>query len=202
MMGKKKDGLSRLRFACECVSARGGYSDPWAAVAQHKLLPDGTKEDILNLVAQEPRTISQLARGLDLSAPSVYAHVNEMLASELLREAVEREKSHPAERYYEPNFPVIKDGEGAEMEALCRDLAERVAHLFENRGKQLERAFNQTALSEQGWQFAELAQYLYAKVQRGARQLLEERGVLPPRAKHRNGTEWVFWAEEAMGSDD
>ena len=51
-----------LRFPCECVSGRGGgYSDPWAAIAKHKLLPNGTKEEILNLLAREPRTSSQLA---------------------------------------------------------------------------------------------------------------------------------------------
>ena len=39
------DGVDGLRFPCECVSSRrGGYSDPWAAVTKHKLLPDGTKE--------------------------------------------------------------------------------------------------------------------------------------------------------------
>lgn len=67
------NGSKALRFACECVSAKsGGYSEPWAAIAKNKLLPNGTKEDILNLVAQEPRTISQVADALGLSAPSVY----------------------------------------------------------------------------------------------------------------------------------
>jgi len=33
-------------------------------------------------------------------------------------------------------------------------------------------------------------------VQRGARELLEQRGVLRPRTKHDNGAEWLFWAEE------
>src|SRR5437763_15292379 len=99
------DAVKTLQFPCDCVSSgRGGYSDPWAAITKNKLLPDGTKEEILNLVAQEPRTISQVAEALGLSAPSVHAHVREMLRSELLREAVEWEKSHPAERYYEPNF--------------------------------------------------------------------------------------------------
>jgi len=56
------DDLKGLRFACECVSARAkGYGDPWANISQNRLLPDGTKEEILNLVAQEPRTISLLA---------------------------------------------------------------------------------------------------------------------------------------------
>ena len=51
-------------------------------------------------------------------------------------------------------------------------------------------------LAARGWTFPDLAQYLYARTQRGARKLLEERGVLPPPRKHRNGAKWVFWAEE------
>jgi hypothetical protein len=31
---------------------------------------------------------------------------------------------------------------------------------------------------------------------RGARTLLEQRGLLTPRQKHANGAEWIFWAEE------
>lgn len=192
------DGLEGLLFACECVSARrGGYSDPWAGVAKHKLMIDGTKEEILNLVAREPKTISQLAGELGLSPPSIHKHVTEMVESELLRESEEWEKSHPAERYYEPNFPVVKADERAELEALCQEMAGRVADLFEKRRPQLERAFNKTNLPERGLTYPDLAQYLYAKTQRGARQLLEERGMLPPREKHQNGAKWVFWAEES-----
>src|SRR5215210_8747920 len=125
------DGFKGLRFPCECVSSRqGGYSEPWAAIAKNRLLPDGTKEEILNLVAQEPKTISQVAEALGLSAPSIYAHVSDMLKSELLREAVEWEKTHPAERYYEPNFPVIREDEAEELCRLCDDLASKVAALF------------------------------------------------------------------------
>jgi hypothetical protein len=119
-----------------------------------------------------------------------------MLASELLRESEEWEKKYPTERYYEPNFPVVKAEERAEFEMLCREMAERVADLFEKNRKELERAFKRTDLEEHGWAFKDVAQYLYASVQRGARQLLEERGALPPRQKHGNGVEWIFWAEE------
>lgn len=192
------DGLKGLRFACECVSSRsGGYSDPWAGVAKNKLLPDGTKEQIVNLLVREPKTISQLAQALDLSPPSIHTHVAEMLKSELLREAVQWEKAHQAERYYEPNFPVIKAEARAEFEKLCGEIAERVADLFEKRLPRLRRAFGQTGLAEQGWEFADVAQYLYACVQRGARRTLEERRALPACERHRNGVEWVFWAEES-----
>src|ERR671929_2066221 len=136
------EGLEGLCFPCECVSARReGYSDPWAAVTKRKLLPDGTKEEILNLVAREPKTISQLAEALGLAPPSVYAHVNDMMKSELLRESIEWEKKHPTERYYEPNFPVIRAEECAEFEALCQEMVEQVAALFEKKRAQMERAF-------------------------------------------------------------
>jgi len=191
------ESFKGLRFPCECVSSRrGGYSEPWAAVAKNKLLPDGTKEEILNLVAREPRTISQVAETLGLSAPSVYAHVSDMLKSELLREAVEWEKTHPAERYYEPNFPVIKEEEAEELCLLCDELAVKVADLFKKHRRKLEKTFGGTPLAERGWEFAEVAQFIFASAQRRARVLLEQDGVLSPPKTHRNGVEWVFWAEE------
>ena len=98
-----------LRFPCECVSnSPGGYSDPWADITKRKLLPNGTKEQILTLLADEPKTLSQLAHALNLSPPSVHTHINDMLKRELLRESEEFEKMHPSERYYEPNFPIFK----------------------------------------------------------------------------------------------
>ena len=197
------DDLKGLRFACECVSARGkGYSDPWANISQNKLLPNGTKEEILNLVAQGPKTISQLAEALKLSPPSVHTHVGDMMKSELLRESEEWEKRYPTERYYEPNFPVVKAEEHEEFEALCLEMAERVADLFEKKRAQLERAFKNAGIAERGWEFSDITQYLYASVQRGARELLEERGVLPRPEQHRNGVRWVFWAEEPSADAD
>jgi DNA-binding transcriptional ArsR family regulator len=191
------NGHKGLQFACECVSAQGGYSDPWASIAQKKLLPNGTKESIINSVGKEPKTIAQLAKELALSQPSIHRHIGEMMASELLRESEEWERKYPSERYYEPNFPVVKADERAEFEAICQEMAERSADLFEKRLKRLEVAFDKTDLANRGWMFADIAHYLYASVQRGARELLEQRGTLPGREKHRNGVDWVFWAEEA-----
>jgi len=70
------NGLRGLRFPCDCVSAEaGGYSDPWSDITKRRLLSNGTKEAILNLVALEPRTISQLAGALKLSPQSVHTHI-------------------------------------------------------------------------------------------------------------------------------
>jgi DNA-binding transcriptional ArsR family regulator len=191
------DGREGLLFPCECVSARDGrHGDPWAGVSKNKLLPDGTKEEILNLLAREPKTISQLAAELSLAPPSVYAHVNDMLKSELLRESEGREKKHPSERYYEPNFPVFRADECSEFEALCREMAEQVAALFEKKRPQMERAYGKTGFAGRGWELSDVTQCLYANMQRGARAMLEQRGLLRAPEKHRNGVEWVFWAEE------
>ena len=190
-------GSKGLRFPCECVSAGpGGYSDPWAELTKKKLLPNGTKEEILNLVAREPKTISQLAEALDLSPPSVHTHINDMMTSELLRESEEWEKKYPTERYYEPNFPVFKAEECAEFKALCDEMSKELVTMFERKGKKMERAFRETGLSKEGWELSDVTQCLYANMQRRARTLLEQRGLLSPRQKHKNGAAWIFWAEE------
>jgi DNA-binding transcriptional ArsR family regulator len=190
-------GFEGLRFPCECVSSRpGGYSDPWAEITKNKLLPNGTKEEILNVLAQGPKTITQIAEALAISAPSVHTHINDMMRSELLRESNEWEKKYPAERYYEPNFPVFKAEECAEFRSLCEGMADEVVALFERKRSKVERAFNKTPLKDQGWKFSDITQCLYANVQRAARTKLEQRGLLASRQKHANGAEWIFWAEE------
>jgi DNA-binding transcriptional ArsR family regulator len=194
MSVKRPNGL---RFPCECVSGlSGGYTDPWADVTKRKLLPNGTKEQIVTLLAQEPKTISQLAQALKLSVPSVYSHVNDMLESELLRESEEFEKKHPTERYYEPNFPVFKAEECAEFHTVCEAMAEDLATLFQRRLTKIERAFGKTSLPEHGWQLSDVTQCLYANMYRTARRILEQRGLLASQVKHANGAEWIFWAEE------
>jgi len=195
-MSLRKNGYA-LRFPCECVSIQHGYSDPWAGVTQSKLLSDGTKERVLNALARQPKTIALLAKELGLSQPTIHGHVNDLLNGELLCESAARKKKHPAEKYYEPNFPVIKAADRAAFEPICQALSKRLADLFESQQAPLKRAMAKTALADQDWEFADLAQYLYACVQRGARKLLEERGVLPLREKHKNDVEWTFWAEES-----
>ena len=195
-MKLRKNGRGLL-FPCECVSIQRGYSDPWAAIAQDKLLGDGTKEQVLNSVARRPKTIARLAKELGLSQPTVHAHVNDLLKSELLCLAEGWEKQHPAENYYEPNFPVLGAADRAASKPICEAMAEQIADLFEKNQAGLRRAIEKKRVTKEGWAYADVAQCLYASVQRGARKILEERGVLPRRQKHKNGSEWLFWAEES-----
>jgi hypothetical protein len=119
-----------------------------------------------------------------------------MMKSELLRESKAWEKIHPSERYYEPNFPVFRAEDCAKFEALCEEMAETVASLFAKRSPQMERAFRSTGLPKRGWEFSDITQCIYANIQRSARTLLEQRGLLSPPQKHKNGADWIYWAEE------
>ena len=191
------DGFNGLRFPCECVSSREeAYSDPWAEITKNRLLPNGTKEQILNVLAAGPNTITQIAEALSLSAPSVHTHVTDMLRSELLREAVDWEKTHPAERYYELNFPVLKADESEEFRALCEEMSKELVKLFEKKRRKMERAFRKTDLDQKGWELSNITHCLFANMYRGARTQLEKSGLLSPREKHKNGAQWIFWAEE------
>lgn len=186
-----------LLFPCECVSGRtDNYSDPWAPVSRNRLFVNGTKEDILNLLAVRPKTISQIAKALSLSPPSIFKHVSEMVDSELLRDSIEWEKLHPKERYYEPNFPVVNAAECAEMEEVCDELSQTIAEAFEKARPRFRQAFKTTGLPEKGWSLDDLSQCLYARIQRKARKILEERGAVKPPQPHRNGIAWTFWAEQ------
>jgi len=71
-----------------------------------------------------------------------------------------------------------------------------MADAFEKSLRDLERSIRQHTLADGHWTFSDVAQFCYATAQRSARTMLEQRGVLPPRKKHRNGAAWVFWAEE------
>jgi hypothetical protein len=79
-----------------------------------------------------------------------------MLRSELLREAVEWEKMHPSERYYEPNFPVFKAEDCAEFEAVCQEMAGQVAALFEKKRREMERAYGSVGFAGRGWELADV----------------------------------------------
>ena len=196
-MGVRKSGSRGLLFPCECVSTYSGYSDPWAEITQNGLLKGGTKERVLNCVFRQPKTIARVAKELGLSQPAIHTHVTEMLRSELLRQSVRSKKKHPAENYYEPNFPVIAAADRAAFENMCRAMAEQIARTFEMKHAEMKALVRKAKVGEQGWSFSDVVDFFYTSAYRGARKLLEQRGVVPARKKRKNGAAWIFWAEES-----
>jgi len=189
----------RLRLACSCASASDVMSEPWAAIPHDGKLNDGTKERILNALAAQPRTITQLADLLGISSPAVHRHVTDLLASELIGEVEVPQDGRRSrvERYYQPTFPVIHAADRAALDPVLQDLAADIAAAFRRRLEALAAAFAQTSLPERGVSFEALLHYLFATAGRIARDQLEADSALPPWPEHADGSRWVWWAEEA-----
>jgi DNA-binding MarR family transcriptional regulator len=188
----------RLRFACACASAVPVAEDPWVAIVNQRKLNDGTKELILNAIYRQPRTITQLAELLDISAPAVHRHMVDMLADELIQEVdlVAPQRSRSSERYYRPNFPVVLAADRAALQPVLRNLAADIVAAFRQQNV-LANAVTQTSLPARGESVEMLLHYLYATATRLAREQLEVDGALPPWPEHADGSRWIWWAEEA-----
>ena len=169
------DDDHRLRFACACASAVPIAEDPWVAIVNQRKLNDGTKELILNAIYRQPRTITQLAELLGISAPGVHRHVAGLLADELIQEVdlVAPQRGRRSERYYRPNFPVVLAADRAVLQPVLEDLAVDIAAAFWQRQEALRNAFAQTSLHTRGEQVEMLLHYLYATATRLARARLE-----------------------------
>ncbi|MGH2614103.1 MAG: MarR family transcriptional regulator [Thermomicrobiales bacterium] len=192
------DDAQALRFACACASAVPIAEDPWVAIAQQRKLNDGMKEQILNALYRQPRTVAQLAQQLDRSPPAVHRHVVELLASQLIHEvdAPPHGRRSGVARFYGPNFPIVLAADRAALQPVLDDLAQAIATAFRTEQAPLARAFARTSLPARGESFAALQQYLYATATRMARERLEADGDLPPWPVHDDGSRWVWWAEE------
>jgi hypothetical protein len=193
------DDDHRLRFACACASAFPSGEDPWVAIVNQRKLNDGTKELILNAIYRQPRTITQLAELLGISAPAVHRHIGDMLADNLIQEVdlAAPQRSRGSERYYRPNFPVVLAADRDALQPVLEDLAADIAAVFQQRQEALANALADTSLPARGEPVELLHHYLYATATRLARARLEAAGSLPPWPEHADGSRWIWWAEEA-----
>jgi predicted ArsR family transcriptional regulator len=192
------DDDHRLHFACACASAVPVAADPWVAVVNQRKLNDGTRELILNAIYRQPRTVTQLAALLDITAPAVHRHMVDLLAAELVKEVdATAQRSRGSERYYRPNFPVVLAADRAALQPVLEDLAADIATQFQRRQGALADALAQTSLPARGEPVEMLHHYLYATATRLARARLEADGALPPWPDHADGSRWIWWAEEA-----
>ncbi|MGD8758837.1 MAG: winged helix-turn-helix domain-containing protein [Anaerolineales bacterium] len=201
-MSKEPDTLEQtrvLQFACDCVSyVHDQVRDPWSYVTRAGLISSETREIILNKTYRHPKTVTQLAREIGLSQPVIYKHVKEMLASEMIREVPipSSEKAYRVEKYYGPNFPVLLEEDQAEIDPVCRQVAKQVAQVFMQHRDELIGALLRSSLGSRGHIFEQVPYYLYSKIRRMARDILNERGFFPEIPVHGDGSRWLYWAEE------
>ena len=188
-----------LQFACDCVSyLHDTIRDPWSYVSRAGLISNETKEIILNKTYRQPKTVTQLAKEIGLSQPAIYRHVKELLDSDMMREAhlPDEEKAYRVERYYEPNFPVLLQEDVVQLEPVCRKVAQRVAEIYWEHRDELQEAFAGCSLESRGYALEDILDFLYSKIRRLGRQILDEQGFFPELRAHPDGSRWVYWAEE------
>jgi DNA-binding transcriptional ArsR family regulator len=188
-----------LQFACDCVShLHGAIRDPWSYVSRAGLISSETKEIILNKTYRQPKTVTQLAKEIGLSQPAIYKHVQELLASDMLRESdlPDAEKAYRVEKYYEPNFPVLLQEDVDQLEPACRKVAQRIAEIYWEHRDELQEAFVGCSLESRGYALEHILDFLYSKIRRLGRRILDEQGYFPELPTHRDGSRWVYWAEE------
>ena len=196
---KEQSAYCILQFACDCVShLHDTIRDPWSYVARAGLISSETKEIILNKTYRQPKTVTQLAKEIGLSQPAIHKHVGELLGSDLMREAhlPEEEKTYRVEKYYEPNFPVLLQEDVAQVELVCQKVARRIAEVFWEHKDELREAFAGCSLEERGYTVEDILDYLYSKIRRQGREVLDHQGFFLELPVHRDGSRWVYWAEE------
>jgi DNA-binding transcriptional ArsR family regulator len=167
-------------------------------VSRAGLISSETKEIILNKTYRQPKTVTQLAKEIGLSQPAIYKHVKELLANDMMREAhlSNEEKSYRIEKYYEPNFPVLLQEDLAQLEPVCQKIAQDVAKIYWEHRDELQQAFAGCSLQDRAYTLEDILDYLYSKIRRMGREILDEQGFFPELPKHRDGTRWLYWAEE------
>jgi DNA-binding transcriptional ArsR family regulator len=172
-------------------------------VSRAGLISSETKEIILNKTYRQPKTVTQLAKEIGLSQPAIYKHVKELLASDMLREAhlPDTEKTYRVEKYYEPNFPVLLKEDVIQLEPACQKLAQRIAEIYWAHRDELQEAFAGCSLESQGYTLEDILDFLYSKIRRMGRRILDEQGFFPELPSHRDGSRWVYWAEEVEISE-
>jgi DNA-binding transcriptional ArsR family regulator len=188
-----------LQFACDCVSyLHDTIRDPWSHVSRAGLISSETKEIILNKTYRQPKTVTQLAKEIGFSQPAIYKHVKELLANDMMREAhlPNEEKTYRVEKYYEPNFPVLLQEDMAQLEPVCRKIAQRVAEIYWEHLDELQEAFAGCSLGDREYTLEDILDYLYSKIRRLGREILDEQGFFPELPTHRDGSRWLYWAEE------
>ena len=188
-----------LQFACDCVSKLHNIiRDPWSHVSRAGLISSETKEIILNKTYRQPKTVTQLAKEIGLSQPAIHKHVKELLANDMLRTAsiADSEKTYRVEQYYEPNFPVLLMEDLEQLDPICNKIANQIAGLFWEHKEEIKSSFKGTILEKKGYNVEDILDFLYSRIRRKGREILDEQRFFPELPVHKDGSRWVYWAEE------
>ncbi len=185
----KWKGLHWIRQMRVPVTSGTAASPPHAAALT-------TRERLVAALADQPRTVAQLAQAFGLSQPTMLEHVRRALRDGLIREVPEEHKRFAAERYYATAVPVIREPDRDLLVSGCRALADEIAAVVSAGQGDLRAAFAMTHLAREGWSFDELWPYLQETIWRLTRERVPDLVDLTPPQPH-----GLAWVEELAGDD-
>jgi hypothetical protein len=84
----------------------------------------------------------------------------------------------------------------SQLEPICRKVAQRIAEIYWEHRDELQQTFSGCSLESQGYALEDILDFLYSKIRRMGREILDEQGFFPDSPLHRDGSRWVYWAEE------
>ena len=64
------------------------------------------------------------------------------------------------------------------------------------RNLRIEEAFVGSSLESRGYSADDILDFLYSKIRRMGRDILDRQGFFPELPTHQDGSRWVYWAEE------
>ncbi len=157
-----------------------------------------TRERLVAALADQPRTVAQLAHAFGLSQPTMLEHVRRALRDGLIREVQvpEERKRFAAERYYATAVPVIREPDRDLLVSGCRALADEIATVVSAGQGDLRAAFAMTHLAREEWSFDELWPYLQETIWRLTRERVPDLVDLTPPQPH-----GLAWVEDLAGDD-
>jgi hypothetical protein len=82
------------------------------------------------------------------------------------------------------------------LEPVCQKVAHRIAEIYWEHREELQQAFADCSLESRGYALEDILDFLYSKIRRLGRRILDEQGFFPELPLHPDGSRWVYWAEE------
>ena len=156
------------------------------------------RERLVAALADQPRTVAQLAHAFGLSQPTMLEQVRRALRDKLITEVqvADEDKRFPTERYYSTAVPVVRQPDRELLESACRGLTNDVAKALEKNWGDVHAAFALTHLAREGWAFMDLWPYLNDTINRGVLNRVGGFGCISAVPAH-----GLAWVEEIDGTD-
>ncbi len=140
-----------------------------------------TRRIILNRICERPMTGAQIAAEIGISRASVSDHLRVLRQAGVIREAGlgRGEKRYVVEKYYTPNFPVMRLEDQEKLRGLAGEIGRKVATLVEGYVDRMMEAFEETSAADEGWNLRDVYPYIQGMIREAESEALGQNHGIP-----------------------